>query len=427
MPELLAAHGPRALLDAMERREPIVYRENGSRARTPEAFLAELLPVVPRVGIRRVFRLPSLLSDAFFVYQGVRDNLLFHPVTGQSAHSEGKGKRRAQAMVSCLMEGVEKFCAEPRSPALVRGSFAQLSAVHRVVDPSSLLRSDGAGDVAPDTALVWTPAADLRAGVEVLVPAESAFFPFGTATYGTPSLFPTGTNGLASGATMLEAVVHALTELVERMYTHRLEQGDACVECMFEHECTDPAVAALAARDDVQLQLHAVRIGAGTRDLAMVVAFLVGEQSVFMGRACGLDVDDAIVRAVSEAVQAHAVTMCGSRDHLVRTGPARSDAAPPPPEPDLDLPEYRTLSIADYRGRVLAHDVDDLHGELELLLGWLAEAGHPRVLAVNLTRHGIDVPVVKVIVPGLPMNRVLRGRAGPGWEHVMVERMKYGG
>jgi ribosomal protein S12 methylthiotransferase accessory factor YcaO len=423
--QLLAAHGPRALLDAMERREHIVYRENGSRARTPEAFLAELLPVVPRVGIRRVFRLPSLLSDAFFVYQGVRDDLLFHPVTGQSAHSEGKGKSRAQAMVSCLMEGVEKFCAEPRSPALVRGSFAQLSAVHRVVDPNALVHSDGAGEIAPDTALVWTPAADLRAGTEVLVPAESAFFPFGTKTYDTPSLFPTGTNGLASGATMLEAVVHAITELVERMYTHRLEQGDAKVECLFESECADPAVAAIAARDDVELQLHCVRLGADTRDLAMIVAFLVGERTAFMGRACGLDVDDAIVRAVSEAVQGHAVTMCGSRDHLVRATPG--PAGPPPPaEPDWDLPEYRTLSIADHRKRVIAHDVDDLHAELELLLGWLADAGYPRVLAVNLTRAGIDIPVVKVIVPGLPMNRVLRGHAGAGWDHVMVERIKYG-
>ena len=75
---------------------------------------------------------------------------------------------------------------------------------------------------------------------------------------------------------------------------------------------------------------------------------------------------------------------------------------------------------------MIAHDVDDLHAELELLLGWLADAGYPRVLAVNLTRAGIDIPVVKVIVPGLPMNRVLRGHAGAGWDHGGVERIKYG-
>jgi ribosomal protein S12 methylthiotransferase accessory factor YcaO len=157
----------------------------------------------------------------------------------------------------------------------------------------------------------------------------------------------------------------------------------------------------------------------------MVVAFLVGERSAFMGRACGLDVDDVVVRAVSEAVQGQAVTLCGSRDHI-RAAPI-GQAPAPPPQPDWELPEFRTLRLADYRSRVHERDFEDLHAELEFLLGWLAEAGYPRVLAVNLTRCGIEIPVVKVVVPGLPMARVLRGRAGPGWDHVMVERMRYGG
>jgi hypothetical protein len=45
---------------------------------------------------------------------------------------------------------------------------------------------------------------------------------------------------------------------------------------------------------------------------------------------------------------------------------------------------------------------------LRFLLRWLHAAGHPVTYVANMTRRGIEFPVVKAIVPGLMIERACR-------------------
>jgi hypothetical protein len=51
---------------------------------------------------------------------------------------------------------------------------------------------------------------------------------------------------------------------------------------------------------------------------------------------------------------------------------------------------------------------DDLRAEFRFLLRWLHDAGFPVAYLANLTRRGIEFPVVKAIVPGMLAERSIR-------------------
>jgi ribosomal protein S12 methylthiotransferase accessory factor len=313
------------------------------------------------------------------------------------------------------MEAIERYCAEPRNPDMVRGTFAYLRSHRRVVPPRAVA---AARDGLDDIPLMWTPACDLRLGVEVLAPAECIYFPFPTGAFSTPRLLASpGSNGLASGSTYLEAVVHGLYELIERMYTAQLQCGKARLEAMWEEEVD---LGPATVPPSYELQLYAVHLDGGWRELPMVIALLVGDDDVYMGRGCAAELDIAIDRAISEVCQATVTTHRGARAHLA--------ASPDGGAPDVSfqLPSHRSLRVVDYRASVVDRRFADLGSELRFLLDWLGEAGFPVVLAANLTRVGIEVPVVRTMVPGMPTVERAEIPTGEGWDDRSINALRYG-
>jgi ribosomal protein S12 methylthiotransferase accessory factor len=353
---------------------------------------------------------------------------LHHADLGQNSGAQGKGTSLLQAEVSCIMESIEMYCAEPRCPVLIRGSWERLRRQHFILPPSAYFRRADTPEPRPEQSLMWTEALHLPSEARVLVPAEAVYFYFTPGTYGTPSVFPLGTAGLASGATHLEAVNHALYELAERMYVAFGERGEARVDCLWEQEIELDFVRAVSDLygDSYQLQLFTTRITEDF-DLPMVSAVLVGDDEAFVGHGCASDVETAVRRAVGEALQGFTTAVSGSREDVRRAGgPGTEDRSAGAAEPAvagpgsdagrgggggsraglaINLPTRRSLRVSDYRSQVIERRFDDLREEHRFLRGWFARLGFEDVCVAQLTRHGIDVPVVKVVVPGLPLER----------------------
>jgi len=332
----------------------------------------------------------------------------------------GKGDNAASARVSALMEAVERVTAEtPPATGMLRSSYAALIGADGPI-PADPSRFDLPADTAyaPDRSFNWIEGFDLAANRPALLPVDLACNP---PTEGI--LRHVDTNGLASGNTRLEAVVHALCEVIER---------DAISQHEFRTLFGDPGdrrppaaavdLAGLAGPTRYWIErvrehgLHLLvqEITADIR-VATFRAFLVDpafptlEGSItarFPGFGTHPNAELALFRAVTEAIQSRLAAIQGARDsyNVLPGSPRRATQK----ERARELSDAEPRSMSETPSRVHV----DLRDDLRFLLESLREAGFTQVIAVDLTREDLGLPVVRVRVPGLAAFVVNRRRVG---------------
>jgi YcaO-like protein with predicted kinase domain len=317
--------------------------------------------------------------------------------------SQGKGLDLPQAMASALMEACEGFHAEEIGPCR-RAPYRALSASETVVDPATLC--PGVRPFDPDRAIAWTKGYDLLRREPCWVPADIVHTDYtGPQTDG---YFLAGSNGLASGNDLVEAINAALYELVERdgvaLWAAR-PIGERAAASLDLASIDDPDCRALL--DKYTAASIAVRVWNATSDIG-IAAFLceicdltAGDpvrRRRFQGSGCHADRGIALARALTEAAQTRLTYIAGIRDDLLS---AAYEEAPEEGIANalLDALARDAAPIAFQQIPTLA--ADDLADDLRWALGRLAAAGMSRAVAVDLTRPDFAIPVVRLVVPGL--------------------------
>lgn len=421
--ELATCYPAKLLRDAfLNHDEDVVYRQNGNRSVAGSVFLKRLEKVYPKTGITRVADISQLAFNGYPVFQAVRPNLFAHWQVGSNSGSQGKGPTATQAKISAIMESIEQYSAEPRNTKLIRNSYDYLKRQHRILHPSLFEPSYETAAGNTSEPIVWTEALHVGSLETVLVPAESVFFPLSGPEYGTRKMYPSTSNGLASGATYLEAIIHGLYEVVERHYGAAAESTDSPmkIEALYEEEYFRIGALTSKLELDWDIQLYAFFIP-GIQNIPTVLCSIVGDvDQMAQGWGCCLNVDIAIERAVSEAFQSLATAYSGSREDM---GKKNSSLAPDSPE--RPLPDFRSLRIKDFKKRAKHKVYDSLLAEMKDLIRWLKDRGVDNLCVANLTRVGIDIPVVKVVAPGLSAPYYLRSRKPYDAESIVRHRYSY--
>jgi ribosomal protein S12 methylthiotransferase accessory factor len=108
----------------------------------------------------------------------------------------------------------------------------------------------------------------------------------------------------------------------------------------------------------------------------------------------------ALVRALTEAAQSRLTVIAGSRDDLNRSRYEQTE------NPDV-VRETRAAfaepdSMADF-DEIESFPAQTFSEDIDLLLGRLRATGSPSVIMVNLTLPGVDVAVVRIVIPGLSL------------------------
>src|SRR5262245_60305993 len=179
------------------------------RTMSPGETIARLKPLLPAFGITRVANVTGL--DRI----GVPVVMVCRPNSRSIAVSQGKGLTLAAAKASGIMEAVEGFHAERIERPLRLGSSCELERSLLLADLEGLPRQRDSR-WHPDLQLLWIEATDLISDERVWVPYEVVHSNY---THPLPSgsgCFAATTNGLASGNHILEAICHAICEIVER-------------------------------------------------------------------------------------------------------------------------------------------------------------------------------------------------------------------
>lgn len=238
------------------------------------------------------------------------------------------------------------------------------------------------------------------------------------------------TNGLAAGVTVPEAAYHALFELVER-HIRSVTHIRAHVWPQFllgRARDNGFAAAAPKADDPVAYEiplpsgvtevdvLHEQISAAGCKcrllvmlepDMPVTICATISEPEDhwgFSGFGCSWSARHAMIRAITEAVQARNVNIQGVREDLVR----QRDVAD-------TVTQHGQLASPDHRGRWFfdapaeykrVADLPDCAGtdlmdELRSLLAALAHYGCKTVAVVDVTPEDSPIAVVRAIVPEL--------------------------
>jgi YcaO-like protein with predicted kinase domain len=380
----------------LNERLPKRFRRGTHRLAAPSDTLSQIRPFAQQMGITRLGNITGLDRIGIPVAVAVRPNSRSVSVL------QGKGLDFPQAMASALMEACESFHAEEIGP-LRRAPYRDLVRSASVVDPATLCAGIRHFDSA--AAISWVEGYDLLRSEPCWVPADIVH-----TDYTLPRLgyFLAGSNGLASGNHLTEAINAALYELVERdavaLWTPQpLRRRAACALDLTSVD--DPDCRALLSR--YEAAEIAVRAWNVTTDVG-IAAFLCEIRDLsagdpqratrFHGSGCHADRAVALVRALTEAAQTRLTYIAGMRDDLL---PAGYSATPNDELRDALLDALAREIVAIPFAAVPNFAADDLVEDLRRALGGLSAAGIDRVIAVDLTRPDLMIPVVRLVIPGL--------------------------
>ena len=364
------------------------------RAMDPALTLARIRPHLPKAGITRVADITDLDTIGIPVVIATR------PASGSLAVEAGKGATLEAAAASATMEAIERFVGEEDD---VRDLVATVDEVgDRVAVPIEHFPSMTHARVVTGRAFPWSHMWDLRSGEQRLVPELLVQLPSEQPSMiGSP--WAASSNGLASGNNVAEALCAGLYEVVERDATscwqiaHANGESNLMIDLdTLRGEVIGGIVQQIRSADsDVAIMWCPTEVGIPT-----CTAYVWSNDSglgIYKGYGCHLDPQIAMVRAVTEAVQARTIFVAGARDDLGRApfeALRRSDVF----GPERMSANSVLVSVDDLPNRATG----SFHGDVAIILDGLGRAGFETVLARELEMGRIfEVAVVRVVVPGL--------------------------
>jgi YcaO-like protein with predicted kinase domain len=334
---------------------------------------------------------------------GIPVAIAVRPNSRSVSVSQGKGLDLTQAMASALMEATEGFHAEEVGECRC-ATYRELAANGTVVvDPLTLCTTGRPFDV--DAMISWLEGFDLLQREPCWVPSEIVHTDY---TQPFDGYFLAGSNGLASGNHLVEAISAAICELVERDAVAMWSASGIRAKAERSLDIAsidDPDCRALLAKyDDAGI---AVRLWNVTTDIG-IAAFLCdirdlslgkpGRLRHFHGAGCHPDRAIALARALTEAAQTRLTYITGIRDDLL---PSEYREPPTADIADALLDALCQEIEPDSFHEVPTFAADDLCQDLRWELERLRSTGITRVVALDLTRPDFGIPVVRVVIPGL--------------------------
>ena len=338
-----------------------------------------LQPWLTTFGVTRVADVTWLDDLGIPVFQAIR------PMSRSLALSQGKGITADLARISAIMETLEGRAAETVPIAHQRVSALDLDLPYDV----GLLARDGYADLARTALQDWCPAVDVRTGEATVLPSAYVSLDWTLKDRWSPSLYASTSNGLASGNTLAEAVLHGLLEVVERATPDDAETDPYIELASITAPYARGLLETIAASDST---IH-VRYQANDWGIPVFAASLRNPAypRFFGGYGAHLDPDVALCRAITEAAQSRATHIAGSRDDMgagaylfAHFGPAQA-----PPE--------ETMTYAEVLARCPSETTGDIVGDLDRVL---AALGDEPVLMTDLSLAP-GIHVAKVVTPTL--------------------------
>ena len=387
---------------------PIKYFGCTHKSISPSKTIENVEGKLKTAGVTRIAEITHLDRVGIPVYSAIR------PSAAEGAVSiyAGKGATKTQAKASAMMESFERYSAEFQEgdgKSIISGAFNEMESS---INPKSLILPNSTFD--PEiSALEWVKAMNLKDENEYMVPAGSVYHPFNPKN--GADLFKSNTNGLASGNNLEEAVFHGMMEIIERDAWSIFEaKHKPRPEVSCEGTENQIIIDILSKFADANINVKLVDL---TADVKVTTMAAVSDDPVLkdpalltLGVGTHLDPEIAAIRALTEVAQSRATQIHGTREDTVRAVFMRKAGYERmkrinkhwfgESEKKVDISKIKNRS-----GKSFKEDIETSSKLLE-------KHGFDDVLYVNLTRPEIQIPVVRVIIPGLEVYALDADRVG---------------
>jgi YcaO-like protein with predicted kinase domain len=330
--------------------------------------------------------------------------------------------------LSSMMEEIEHHAGALCDYDVVVSSYRDLSMRTRCVRPVDIIIPELC-ELTDDLILEWVCGYDLVSRSEVFVPLNAVLCPYRPQQ--GAMVFYACTNGLASGNTRLEALCHAICEIIERD-AQAIALARSCVAPVLhsftnakadDHPVSHPRRISLhglphRASDLVsQLECHGISVclrdltsTAGIATIECILVEQTPEKSAraYSGAGAHPDARVAVWRSITEAAQSRAAVRNST---------------------DSGIPEIRHKSVQQIDTFLSSNDWISfeqlpsfehqyIDQDVEFLLSSLPTYGLTHVIAFDLTRPEVGVPVVRTILPKAETWHIFhllmgRGKFGP--------------
>jgi oxazoline/thiazoline synthase len=329
---------------------------------------------------------------------------------GLSGGSFGKGSTAEQAEAGALMEAIERYSGIFQGDEIrVTRRFTDFQLGEAIPANDVLLFSkaqylqgqapnshpDG-GTSTPATfdqsaRIEWSPVWSLRERRFKYLPTSLLYF-----FYQGPGQFNADSNGCAAGNTLEEAIVQGFLELVERdayaiWWYNRSQRAE--VDLGKYHDSYVRDLNSELADNGRRLWVLDVTSDLGIPSFVAITHWMQNSQeNIEFGSGAHFDARIALLRALTELNQFLSIGLMGGgtgeKSSLDGSTPLRLQDHP------YLMPSGNPLALGSKLGRLDAR-------EQVAACVRLAEREGLDFLVLNQTRPDIDVPVVRVIVPGL--------------------------
>lgn len=364
---------------------PAIDLEGTIRTRCPEETLALIQPLVQEAGITRLASLTHLDSIGLPVYTAIR------PQAKSLATSQGKGLTDSLAACSALMESLEYYFAEN----ICADYFGEPQGDHFIA-PETFQEGNLTFQTQSIACSEWSRCVNLLDNETYFIPTALLDFDLTKVSLNS-GLYYKSSNGLASGNTKVEAVCHALYELIERDAIAHFETLSPDIQnqrLLDLHSVNYPPARKildyLVNKPQTALFIHELNSPYKLPCFQAVIAEQNTLRSLghYSGYGCHSHPGIALTRAISEAMQSRVTYIAGSRDDMF---PRQYQKNWLPLS--FPLPSYQN-------GCHIEIDLS-FATQLELLLTCLKQQ-HKHILIYDHTPIDCPISIVKAIIPDMP-------------------------
>lgn len=378
------------------------YSQGTYRACSPDETLAFAKPLMASLGITRLANITGLDRVGMPVVVAIRPN------SRSLATSQGKGDTLAAATASALYESIELWHAERPIGKMCYDSWSDLDSESKALNPLNLPLKIGA-HFEVNRPIEWYQGHNLFTGESTWVPYELVSMNFVFQKH-KPQYFVSGSNGLASGNTYSEAIFHAMLEVIERdawSIWESLPEPRRYSRCIDLNSLSN----SLYLSEKVNLIQEnglIVFIWDITSDIGVPVYYSMVIENpsskhwrpIVTSAGCGahLNSEIAISRSLNEALQGRLTFISGSRDDFF---PTEYDAGCNRESHIKTINAIEEHVSYQKYSQVKLDSSEFIEQDIEVLRSMLSAVGLDGVVAIDLSRDDVGVPVVKIIIEGL--------------------------